>query len=220
MPGTCGAVGDIQWTLCLVSSLRTGIMPRLIQQIGARILGLLWVMFWLGASSVNSVASFSAYPRELVLDPQRYVLQAGYYAIHAPANSTRPALAGAIAHLSSDDGAIALFTGEPSSQPMAAGEVVSPVYALEPAGGLAVPTGLVFVRLHEAQLATNWAPQFQAAGYAIAYSPPYAPQTVWLKAQSGNWAEALSGLARLAQIPGVVAVEPQLLEAAARKSGG
>lgn len=86
-----------------------------------------------------------------------------------------------------------------------------PVYALEPGGAQGVPTGLVFVRLGEGADVAAADRAFAEAGYAVERRPDWAPHTAWLRARSGRGADALAGIARLAALDGVVAVEPQML---------
>jgi len=94
---------------------------------------------------------------------------------------------------------------------------VTPVYSLTKGGTLAVPTGLVFVRLAEDQKLADHANEFRNAGYEIARAMPHADNAGWLRAASSSMADSLAGLDRLAAIPGVENVEPQMLSQAARK---
>ena len=93
----------------------------------------------------------------------------------------------------------------------------TPVYSLAKGGTLAVPTGLVFVRLAEGHKLDAHAAQFRAAGYEIAQPMAHAPNAGWLRAASSSVAASLSGLDRLAAIPGAENVEPQMLSQVARK---
>src|SRR5262245_47089907 len=93
----------------------------------------------------------------------------------------------------------------------------TPVYSLVKGGALAVPTGLVFVRLAAGRQLEDRAAEFRAAGYEIAETGSHAPNTGWLRASSSAVAAALAGLGRLAAVPGVENVEPQMLSQVARK---
>lgn len=154
--------------------------------------------------------SFRAYPAELQVGtpPQRYVRQPEYYAVHYGQPEALPAAdrAGAVMLLGQD--AIAVFH-QPAREP--ATSRLSPVYALQPSGTLAVPTGLVFIRFQDGVMLASQQAALQQAGYEIAQTLDYAPQAGWLRARSGNMADALSQLAQLQALPQVERVEPQLL---------
>jgi hypothetical protein len=85
-----------------------------------------------------------------------------------------------------------------------------PRYALSPGGTLGTPTGLVFLRLAEGLDVAAWADELAAAGYRIARRPEWAKNAAWVAATSGRVADALSGIERLAALPGVASVEAQL----------
>ena len=57
----------------------------------------------------------------------------------------------------------------------------------------------------------------KAAGYGIEQVLSYAPNAGWVKALDGALATSLKGRAKLAAIPGVEEVAPQMLSRAARK---
>ena len=137
-----------------------------------------------------------------------YVQQSGYYALHNLQSETEAS--GAVTTL--NDGMIAIFSGTPQTSRSSAPDVViSPVYALQPGGSLAVPTGLVFLRFKEGVAATSKQADIQAAGYTIDNIPPYAPHTAWVRSQSNNIADSLSGVDRLEQISDLENIEPQML---------
>jgi hypothetical protein len=93
---------------------------------------------------------FSKYPRQIranmASSAPLYVLKSGHYAVH----QRSPDLPTPDAALLLDDGAVAVFQGEPgeATEASQAGDL-SPVYGLQPGGVPAVPTGRVFVRFAE-----------------------------------------------------------------------
>ncbi len=90
-----------------------------------------------------------------------------------------------------------------------------PVYRSEPAGKLALPTGRVFLRCDEGDTAALHGDRFAGAGFVIDAVPGWAPHAAWLRAASGEPADALAGLEALRRLPGVAHVEPELLSARA-----
>jgi hypothetical protein len=94
---------------------------------------------------------------------------------------------------------------------------VGPVYESSPGGSLAVPTGSVLVRFAKPAKVEDKAAQLKAAGYGIEQVLSYAPNAGWVKALDGALATSLKGRAKLAAIPGVEEVAPQMLSRAARK---
>ncbi|MEH2082354.1 MAG: hypothetical protein V7K89_20935 [Nostoc sp.] len=86
-----------------------------------------------------------------------------------------------------NDGAIAVFSGEPNQSERG---ILSPVYTLESNGSVAVPTGLVFIRFAEGVDIESQHEAINRAGYKVAQSLSYAPHTAWLHAQSGNIVDA------------------------------
>jgi hypothetical protein len=93
----------------------------------------------------------------------------------------------------------------------------SPVYRLGEGGPIAVPTGLVFVRLQEALPIDTRRDQLQRAGFQLIEPAPKAPHAGWVQATDGGIAAALSSLKKLAALAEVVHVEPQMLRSAERK---
>jgi hypothetical protein len=89
-------------------------------------------------------------------------------------------------------------------------EGVTPVYS-RAAGGIAVPTGRVFVRFRDDVAVATKAEELLRAGYRIAKTVPYAPNAAWLEAVDGRVAAALRNIGRLEALSEVVTVEPQLL---------
>lgn len=53
--------------------------------------------------------------------------------------------------------------------------------------------------------------------YELVESLAYAPQAAWLRAPSGDMADALAGLSRLEQLPDIENVEPQMLLESVRR---
>ncbi|WP_375477624.1 hypothetical protein [uncultured Nostoc sp.] len=133
-----------------------------------------------------------------------YTRKPGYYAVHYNQPST--VATGAILRL--NDGAIAVFSGEPNQSERG---ILSPVYTLESNGSVAVPTGLVFIRFAEGVDVESQHEAINRAGYKVAQSLSYAPHTAWLRAQSGNIVDAIAGISRLEAIANVENVEPQML---------
>ena len=158
---------------------------------------------------------FSDYPQEIRVGSDAYgglrlrtavcyTRKPGYYAVHYKQPNT--VASGAILQL--NDGAIAVFSGEPNQSEQGA---LSPVYTLQPNGSLAVPTGLVFIRFAEGVDVESQREVINQAGYEVEQSLDYAPQAAWLRAQSGNIVDAIAGISQLEAIPNVENVELQML---------
>jgi len=159
---------------------------------------------------------FSEYPQQIRVGNRSAVLynrQLGYYAVHY--NQPGTEAPGAVLQL--NDGAIAVFQGEPDQpkkgQVAATTDIISPIYALQPDGSLAVPTGLVFIRFVEGVDVESHRKAIKHAGYEVAQSLSYAPHAAWLRAQSGKILDAIVGISQLEAIPDVENVEPQMLMA-------
>ena len=155
---------------------------------------------------------FSKYPQQIRanMTPSAplYVRKPGYYALHHRSPDT-PA-PGAVLLL--EDGAIAVFRGEPDEADMTVQNgALSAVYGLQPGGLLAVPTGRVFVRFAEGVKAESRRQEINRAGYELVESVPYAPHAAWLRSRSGDIAAALAGIPKLEQLADVENVEPQML---------
>ncbi|MEH2067938.1 MAG: hypothetical protein V7K47_07180 [Nostoc sp.] len=151
---------------------------------------------------------FSEYPQQISAGSNAsavsYTRQPGYYAIHYNQPST--VAQGAILQL--NEGAIAIFSGEPKRSQK---NTLSPIYTLEPNGSLAVPTGLVFIRFAEGVDVESQRQAIDRAGYQVEQSLDYAPHAAWLRPRSGNIADAIAGISRLEAIPNVENVELQML---------
>jgi len=91
-------------------------------------------------------------------------------------------------------------------------DVVGPVYRQAPGGGLAVPTGRVFVRFADGDSAARHEADLAKVGYDIEQIPAHAPHTAWVRAATGAVADGLRGVGRLERVPGIENVEPQLLK--------
>jgi hypothetical protein len=156
---------------------------------------------------------FSKYPRQIranmASSAPLYVRKAGHYAVH----QRPPELPAPEAALLLDDGAIAVFQGEPdeAAEASQAGGL-SPVYGLQPSDLPAVPTGRIFVRFAEGVKAESRRQEIDRAGYELVESLSYAPHAAWLRARSGDIADALAGISQLEQLPDVENVEPQMLQ--------
>lgn len=162
---------------------------------------------------------FSSYPQKIVVSIRQpsltYTLLPSYYAVHDPKPDT-PSQEDA-AYLF-NEGTIAVFQGTPDRSEGAGANVkLGPVYALQPGGAIAVPTGLVFMRFAEGTTVEKHLEEIKQAGYEVAESLSYAPHAAWLRARSGKMADALAHLDALEKIPEVQSVEPQMLMESARR---
>ncbi|PHM07557.1 hypothetical protein [Nostoc sp. 'Peltigera malacea cyanobiont' DB3992] len=154
---------------------------------------------------------FSEYPEQIRVSGDVslrtavfYTRKPGYYAIHY--NQPKTVAVGAILRL--NDGAIAVFSGEPNPSEK---DILSPVYTLESNASLAVPTGLLFIRFAESVDVESQREVINRAGYEVAQSLAYAPHTAWLRAKSGKIVDAIAGISELEAIANVENVEPQML---------
>lgn len=163
-------------------------------------------------SSTTDISS--KFPRQIPVNSNQtsYALKPGYYAVHG---AQRPPQSQPLQLL--NEGEIAIYEGEPDSNLAITTNKLSPVYTLAQGGSLAVPTGLVLLRLGEHIPIADRRGQVEAAGYEITETLSYAPNSAWLRARSGTIADALMGTKELEKIPGVENVEPQMLMAASRR---
>jgi hypothetical protein len=159
---------------------------------------------------------FSEYPEQIRVGSDRYgglrpstavsyTRKSGYYAIHY---NNRPKTIAPEAILQLNDGAIAVFPGEPNQLEQ---NKLSPIYTMQPNDSLAVPTGLVFIRFAEGVDVESQREEINRAGYEVAQILSYAPHSAWLRAQSGNIADAIARIPQLEAIPKVENIEPQML---------
>jgi hypothetical protein len=86
-----------------------------------------------------------------------------------------------------------------------------PVYVLGSGGRIARPTGLVFVRFKIGVTPDDRARDIEDAGYEIEQTLDYAPEAAWVRAKTGDIADALHGISHLEKISDVENVEPQML---------
>lgn len=88
---------------------------------------------------------------------------------------------------------------------------ITPVYALDPHGPLAVPTGQIFIRFTPGIKIQDRRSSLAERGYTIVQIPSYAPHTAWIQSTNGDIATGLQNIGRLNDLPDVVHAEPQLL---------
>ena len=139
-----------------------------------------------------------------------FVLLPGMHAVHGGGHDPEGDLVCAV-----DEG-IRVYRGAPGPGKGPA-TAVTPVYGLGGQGPPAVPTGRVLVRFADGLRIEDRRDQLEAAGYALQEPLAYAPQAGWVQAASGGAAAALRGLSRLAALPDVAHVEPQMLMPATRR---
>jgi len=87
---------------------------------------------------------------------------------------------------------------------------LAPVYVLGGGGAPFIPTGRIGIRFAEGVSARDREAELRGLGYRIVEIPAYAPHFAWLESESGH-AAALTALPRLAALPGVEHVEPQMV---------
>lgn len=131
----------------------------------------------------------------------------GLYAIHG---DVPPALEPLVV-FRLHDGQIAVCRGEPEEIQDLRSGTISPVYALEPHGPPAVPTGRLLVRFAEHVGIGEREALLRRSGYHVAQDLPYAPQAAWVQAAQGGIAASLNGIPRLEQLPAIMNVEPEML---------
>ena len=160
---------------------------------------------------------FAEYPTEVRSSTQRpsivYTRLPEHYAIRRESNELTPS-EDLVATLGEGSDAIDLFRGSISKlKGPAKRKKVIPVYSLNPGGAQAVPTGEVLTRFKEGVAVEDRRREIEKAGYQIAQILEYAPHAAWLRARSGEIAEALTAIGALEKIPDVENVEPQMLMA-------
>jgi hypothetical protein len=138
----------------------------------------------------------------------RFVQKEGFYAVHHWTEDDEPE------HpiLVLDDAAV--FRGNSSGNEV---RKEGPVYESQPGGTPAIPTGRVFVRFAETVKASAREKDIRSAGYRVVQALPWAPQAVWVEADTGGVVESLRNIDRLERIKDVVHVEPQMLMPAATR---
>jgi hypothetical protein len=158
---------------------------------------------------------FARYPQEVRSSTQQpsvvYTRLPGHYAAHGQ-RADAPPPGEVVATLIEGEDKIEVLRGEASERkgPAAPGKSL-PVYALQPGGTPAVPTGQVFIRFKENVAVEARRREIERAGYEIAQSLEYAPHAAWLRARSGEIADALINIPNLEKIDDVENVEPQML---------
>jgi hypothetical protein len=96
--------------------------------------------------------------------------------------------------------------------------VLGPVYRRVPGPEVVVPTGRVLVRFADGEDARSHSGELATAGYRVEDVPRYAAHAVWVRAANDEIVDALRHLDRLAQLPGVQGVEPEMIGARAWRS--
>lgn len=99
-----------------------------------------------------------------------------------------------------------------------AGPPGGPVYRRVPGGEPVVPTGRVLVRFSPDQQAEARGADLATVGYEIDEVLSYAPSAAWVRSADGDVAGALASLDRLAALPDVENVEPQMIGTSAPRS--
>lgn len=162
------------------------------------------------ASEKNPLSKF---PREVRSRTQRpvtvYTRLPDHYAVHGP-RPDRPPSENPVLAMGEGEDRIEIFRGEAVKQKNSRGKI-GPVYTLQPGGAPAVPTGRVFIRFKEEIPVEERLQEIEQAGYEIAQRLEYAPHAAWLRARSGEIADALTDIPALEQIADVENVEPQML---------
>jgi hypothetical protein len=92
-----------------------------------------------------------------------------------------------------------------------------PLYAVSDDGPRGLATGRVLVRFSEEIPFNEQAAKIASAGFVVEQAMSYAPHAGWVHATSGRVSDALTNLGRLAELPGVEHIEPQLLFSRALK---
>lgn len=173
-----------------------------------------------GCNVSQKQGNFAAYPQQVTFGsestPQVYAQEPNYYAVHSvqpeaseASEASQIDTSDAIAVM--EEESIAIFSGTPAARNLPLAAIISPVYTLQPSGSLAVPTGRVFVRFAENVSVESRQAAIQTVGYEIVEYLPYASHAAWLKARSGNIADALDNISQLMTLPDMENVEPQML---------
>ncbi len=94
----------------------------------------------------------------------------------------------------------------------------APVYRRAPEGDMVVPTGRILVRFADGDEAADHEEDLQAVGCVVDQVLPYATNTAWVRAATGNVTDGLQALDRLAKVRGVVALEPEMIGSRSARS--
>jgi hypothetical protein len=129
-------------------------------------------------------------------------------AVHGrPTGATAP---GSIFTL--NDGEIAVYADPPPASELNRGGIrLTAIYSSDATGPVLVPSGHIFARFHEDIRAEEQTQLLATAGFEIAERLSYAAHAVWLRARSGDAADALHQFPLLGEIGGIESVEPQML---------
>ena len=189
------------------------------------------------------LSSFPATLRQSTQYPNIiYTRAPGLYALQSPGRAgtreSAPVAAGtastlktpkALLSVTGDGGEIRVYKGAPvagvsRTRESLSSDVLLAVYeragadvSQGGAGGLAVPTGRVFVRFADAIKIETRADELRDLGYRITQMLSYAPNAGWLEAIDGA-DSALQNIVSVEKLRDVVNVEPQLLSPRESKS--
>jgi hypothetical protein len=117
-----------------------------------------------------------------------------------------------------DDGAIAVFRGEPDATVRRTGRI-GPVYRSRQ-GRMAVPTGRILVRFRDGVPAESRRSELQAAGYEIEETLAYSAEAAWVRPKEDLGADPLSHADALRKLADVENVEPEMLTSRAHRGDG
>ena len=162
------------------------------------------------ASEKNPLSKFPHEVRSSTQQPSLvYTRLLDHYAVHR-LQADRPPSADAVIAFIEGEELIEVFREKADERQDPPGKI-GPVYTLQPRGTPAVPTGRVFIRFKEGLPVEARLQEIERAGYEIAQRLEYAPHAAWLRARSGEIADALTRIPALEQIADVENVEPQML---------
>ena len=141
-------------------------------------------------------------------DSLQYVRQPALFAVHG----SLPDYLKTAVELVLEENSITICRGEPApSADLPTSLTITPVYALDSHGPLAVPTGQIFIRFTPDVKTEDRRSNLADRGYTIVRIPSYAPHTAWVQATTGDIATSLLNVEQLNGLSGLVNVEPQLL---------
>ena len=92
------------------------------------------------------------------------------------------------------------------------------MYRRGPDGDLVVPTGRVLVRFGDKDDAGDHERDLHTAGYVVDEVLSYATNTAWVRTTNSSIIEALHGIDRLSELPGVVALEPEMIGTSSKRA--
>ncbi len=157
----------------------------------------------------NSLSSFPDVLRiRTEQDSLQYVRQPALFAVHG----SLPSYLETAVELVLEENSITICRGEPAPPAdLRTSLNITPVYARDPHGPLAVPTGQIFLRFTPDVKTEELRGNLADRGYTIVRIPSYAPHAAWVQATNGDIATSLLNIEQLNGLPGLVSVEPQLL---------